>query len=368
MISTKKQLLEPDNQNGFEFEENFNKRSIYSKKNIDIGFFNIIQKMDIRQPSVGEIINAAYVGETSSHLLFDAYFKDYIRINNRVYESKFLKNTKIGDKIDVLIINVDEKNFMIEGSISTIYENKVHDNLKALPYESCIMGIIREMAPAGYWVDIVYQGVTINGFMPNTLAGINRLHDPESIVGMEMNLMIESYSKDEGTYIVSRKRYLQSLIPEAIKELEYKKKYTGHITGTTEFGAFVEFNECLTGMIHKSNINPIYIDKLSEIQPGTEVDFYIKEIIKDKIILTQTQKKSLWDTIEIGQVLSGIVKENKQFGTLVTLDDETIGLIHISELEKFEELPKNGQTIKVKIIAIDRQNRKIFLTTNQRKK
>ena len=95
------------------------------------------------------------------------------------------------------------------------------------------------MNPAGYDIEIVHDGITLPGFMPNTLAGINKLHDPNSIVGETFNVMIESYAQQEGTYIVSRRKYLQTLIPDAIKQLEYGKIYSGHVTGTTPFGASV---------------------------------------------------------------------------------------------------------------------------------
>ena len=160
--------------------------------------------------------------------------------------------------------------------------------------------------------------------MPNTLAGINKLYDPNSIVGQTFEVMIESYAEQEGTYIVSRRKYLQSLIPTAIKQLKYGEVYSGHVTGTTPFGVFVEFNECLTGMIHKANVNPEWQEKLTSIKPGFNIEFYIKEVIKDKIILTQILRETLWDNIKNGQTLSGVVRETKQFGTLVSLDDETV--------------------------------------------
>ena len=62
------------------------------------------------------------------------------------------------------------------------------------------------------------------------------------------------------------------------------------------------------------------------------------------------------------QVITGKVKDNKQFGTLVYLDAETIGLIHISELEKIGKTLQEGQTVKVKVIAIERTIRKIYLS------
>jgi len=98
--------------------------------------------------------------------------------------------------------------------------------------------------------------------------------------------------------------------------------------------------------------------------PGYEIQFYVKEIIKgDKIILTQILRENLWDTIKIGQLLTGKVKENKQFGTLLFLDDETIGLIHNSEIEKVGGRNyHDGQSVKVKVIAIERSTRKIYLS------
>jgi small subunit ribosomal protein S1 len=198
--------------------------------------------------------------------------------------------------------------------------------------------------------------------MPNTLAGINKLYDPTSIIGDTFQVMVESFSEHEGTYIVSRRKYLQSLIPDEISNLEFNTLYGGRVTGTTPFGIFVEFNECLTGMIHKANVTEDWQNRISEIKPGQEIEFYIKEIIKDKIILTQVLRETLWDNIKNGQLIEGRVKDVKQFGTLVILDDETVGLIHTSEMEKLGKKFTSGQDIRVKVLSVDRSSRKIFLT------
>ena len=70
----------------------------------------------------------------------------------------------------------------------------------------------------------------------------------------------------------------------------------------------------------------------------------------------------MWDTIKIGQNLTGVVKDNKQFGCLFYLDKETIGLLHNSELEKVNRTFNIGQEVKLKVIAIERMNRKIYLS------
>lgn len=321
-------------------------------------------------PIKGEVYTLSYIGMNNESLMFDGGFKDYVRVENKPSELKYFKSLKTGDQVDLLIHNINNKKFLIEGSIAQLYESKAHDTIKSLREEDSILALIKELTPAGFNVELQHDSIILPGFMPNTLAGVNKLSDPESLIGKSMEVMIESFSKEEGTYIVSRRKYLEKLIPEAIKSLKLNTVYTGYVTGTTDFGVFVEFAPtqggeiCLTGMIHKTNIDPEWQDKIKSISPGYEIQFYIKEIIaKDsRLILTQILRETLWDTIRINQVLTGKVKENKQFGTLVYLDEETIGLIHISELEKSGKNYNDGQNVKVKVIAIERPIRKIYLS------
>jgi len=318
---------------------------------------------DIAIPEAGQVISAKYTGKAAGQFVFSVKgYKDDVRIDDKVSESKYFKNLNLDDMIDVLITEVNQTAFMIKGSVSSLYESRAHANLKSLVEGESVMVTVKSLNPAGYDVELIHGGVTLPGFMPNTLAGINKLHDPMSIVGQTFSVMIESYAQNEGTYIVSRRKYLQTLIPEAVKQLNYGEVYQGHVTGTTPFGVFVEFNECLTGMIHKANVNPEWAEKLTSISPGFEIDFYIKEVIKDKIILTQILRETLWDNIKNGQIIEGTVKDTKAFGTLVNLDDETVGLIHTSEMEKLGKKFSQGQDIKVKVLSVDRMSRKIFLT------
>lgn len=345
-------------------EESFRKR----KKGNDYDkLLELYNSSEVVTVSKGETVNAIYEGIYSSFHMFSVNgLKDNIRIDFKASENKYLRELKIGDKTDIFISEVNESNFIIKGSLVDLYEKRAHANLKAISNDTFVTVFIRETNPAGYSVDILHNSVILPGFMPNTLAGINKLHNPESIVGTNMEVMIESFSEQEGTYIVSRRKYLEKLIPDEIKKLKYNTVYTGNVTGTTPFGVFIEFNTCFTGMIHKANINQDWADKLTQIPAGTEIDFYIKEIVKEKgrykIILTQILRESLWDSIQINQIIEGKVKSVKPFGTLVLLDEETIGLVHNSEIEKNKQKIEENQSIKVKVISIDRSIRKIFLT------
>ena len=334
---------------------------------IDNELEELFKFIQVESPKAGMVTRAKYKGVYSDQFVFEANnFKDDIRVDYKPAETKYLKNCEVGDEVDVLITSINNTNFLIKGSIASLYESIAHDNMKSLEEGESVTAYVRALNPAGYDVEIVNGGVTLQGFMPNTLAGINKLYDPTSIIGDTFEVMIESITDSnsgyDGTYIVSRRKYLQSLIPESISSLEHNVLYTGNVTGTTPFGIFVEFNECLTGMIHKANVSPEWQDRIDEIKPGQGIEFYVKEIIKNKIILTQVLRETLWDTIDNGQIISGIVKDVKPFGTLVKLDDETIGLIHTIEMEKIRKNFSKGQEINVRVLLVDRSNRKIFLT------
>ena len=212
--------------------------------------------------------------------------------------------------------------------------------------------------------------------MPNTLAGVNRLtvEQSEVLVGTDLTVMLESLQQEKGVYVVSRKKYLKSLIPEAIdilredKKLDEPKVYSGTVTGTKDFGIFIEFapndeTECrLTGMVHKVNVNPEWQNKLDQIPAGSDIDFYVRDILKgDRIILTQILRESLWDTIRVGQVKDGVVRAVKPFGALVSLDVETTGLIQNTYIEKSGKTLKKGDNIKVKVVSVIKDDRKIYL-------
>jgi ribosomal protein S1 len=133
-------------------------------------------------------------------------FKDDVRIEQM---SQSLINSNV-DEVDVLITDVNHGTYFIKGSISAMYENMAHENMKSLKKENLLL--LRALNPAGYDVELENCGVTLSGFMPNTLAGINKLYDPTSIIGETFQVMIESFSEYEGTYIVSRRKYLQSYL------------------------------------------------------------------------------------------------------------------------------------------------------------
>lgn len=319
----------------------------------------------IKVPTPGMVHEGVYIGQDDVHFLLDCGFKDLVRVPKNRDESSFLSQIEIGTIVKVIILQiVDEKEYYIKGSVSYIYKEEAFQMLSEMEDDYYVRVQVDELTLAGYNCTLKINGCEIDAFLPQILAGVNKIHDDEKedLVGKDLEMCVESYSSDKGTWIVSRRKYLKQLIPAFIQNLETDVDYTGSVTGTAKYGVFVEFNECLTGMIHRSNLKEDLRNNFESIKPGDDITFNVKEIIKgNRIILTQVEKSSLWDTISIGQKLEGTIKEHKPFGSLVILDHETLGLIHTSELSDEIKEMESGDKINVKVLAVDRPNRKIFL-------
>lgn len=357
----------------FPFLDNRKILKIKSNEDISKEYLEMYAEMEktflsLKDVKVNEVINGKIVRIKDKEIYVDFGYKDVIYVD-KPKKSTILTELKIGDFVDVLITEISNNPFLIRGSITELIKQNVHNKMRHF-FENKLplVASVKSLIPAGYMMDIHMDNITIEAFMPNTLAGVNKLSDNESIMGEIFEVMLETLQQEKGVYVVSRRKYLQSLIPEEVKKLKTGKVYNGKVTGTTPFGVFVQFSatsdgpDCLTGMVHKANIDPIWHDKWEKIVPGMGIDFYVKEVIKNnKIILTQILKESLWDSIKVGKILTGKIKDIKNFGALIQLDEETIGLIQTVYINKNNKKLNIGDEIKVKIISLIREDRKIYL-------
>jgi small subunit ribosomal protein S1 len=367
----------------FEKLKNENKVFKYKNKNKNISltedYLYFLKRLEestsqsFKQIEEGEIVEGTIVNIDKKEIIIDINFKDNVFVESKTIDQDMFQNLHVGDPINVMIIEISDNPYYIKGSLNDLLKLNISNIIKEhFNEEKPFYATVKESQPAGYYLDLEVEGQIVDAFMPNTLAGVNKLYDPNSIVGQKFEVMIETLEQDKGIYVVSRKKYLETLIPERIKQLkkewirEKGKIYEGNITGTTPFGAFVEFCEYLTGMIHRYNVNPEWQtdEKWATLKPGMDVNFYIKDIItrKNKIILTQIIRESLWDTIKVDDVIKGKVISIKPFGALVQLDEETNGLIQNTYLQKNKIDLKMGQDIEVKVTSIMKDERKINLS------
>jgi len=334
-------------------------------------FLDCFHDLPVPSINVGDVVMGKISSINTKEIVIDVNYKDSVFVDIKGADLKITQKLNKGDDINVMITSVEDNPYEIKGSITELIKIEVANKLRSFYRENTsLLAHVTETIPAGFMLDIEMDNINITAFMPNTLAGVNRLtpNQSGSLVGSDISVMLETLQQEKGVYVVSRKKYLQSLIPLEIEKIkadrlvDAEKVYTGTVTGTKDFGVFIEFNDCLTGMIHKVNLNPAFQDKITEIESGTVIDFYVRDVLKgDKIILTQILRESLWDTIRVGQIKEGTVRVVKPFGALIALDDETTGLVQNTYIEKSGKSLTKGDKVQVKIVSVIKDDRKIYL-------
>ena len=256
---------------------------------------------------------------------------------------------------------------MVASISDAIHEVKVNELISCIGNKTTAFTCkVEELIHGGYWVNI--SGIRC--FMPGSLAGLNKLYDFEMILGKELIVMPVTFSKEKNTIVVSHREYLRTLVPSTIDNLKetVKNKRSGFVTGTTDFGIFVEFDSCLTGLIPASDLDDITLSKFNsrEIKPGHNIEFWCKEIISNtKIILSQKGPIiDAWDEAaeryKPMMITNGKVSKITNYGIFVELEKGLSGLVHKS---KMKDLTFNkGDIIEVKITGVNPSERKITMT------
>jgi len=281
-------------------------------------------------------------------------------------EKNIVDNYTIGDSLAVMITAiVDDDNYNIYGSFHELKLKELSQFLdSAVTNKTVLTGIVKDMSFAGYTVTAYVDDQEINLFMPHLLTDVNKLPDPNSIMFKEIEFVLqEVYKEGQKSYLASRKQHLLNKMQGELRKLVIGNIYSGYVTGSTDFAVFVQFNECLTGMIHKTNLSPEAVELLDkgEVVPGMLIEFYVKGITKGKLFLTQMLRDSLWDNIKVNDILTGKVSTIKDFGLMVDLDYETKGLLHKSVLPKTVESYKKGESVTVVVTNVDKNRRQITL-------
>jgi len=340
-------------------------RKGYSKEHYDM------ITNSINEPKLYKTYEGIYIGISDNDILLNCGFKDYVRVKGTTEELNFLKifDVKKGDKLNVILLAITDttSKYSIDGSISMIYKQEAFEMLKNIKHNEYVPVKVEDLNKAGYNTTILLNGCEINAFLPQYLAGMNKLPEDSrsKLVGNTYNMCVESFANDRGTWIVSRRGYLKLIKPQYMEELNTEEIYEGCVTDTTNFGIFIELFECVTGLLHKSNLDEETSIKLEKnsIKPGDKISVRVKEITRKKqVIFTQNDEKSLWDTIKKGDVLGGTIKTHWDFGgALIKLDYDTYGLISNNEMTNEVEQLDEGSKVKVKILNLDKENRKIYL-------
>ena len=282
----------------------------------------------------------------------------------------------IDDEIEVQVIAIGEEN----DKISLGLKQKTSD-----PWENVEEKYIIGSKVSGTVVNIVNYGVfvqleeAVEGLIHvSEMAWTRRNVAPSRIVtkGDEIEAIVLEISKEEKRISLGIKQLQQN--PWELLEQKYPvgTKITGRIRNLTNFGAFVEIEEGIDGLIHTSDLS--WTERASNpqemLKEGDEVEVVVLQIDASErrvsLGLKQTQPDP-WDEVpekyKVGSIVRGQVVNLTSFGAFTKLEEGIDGLIHISEIadrriDRPEEVVKVGDELDVKVINLDPKGRRIGLS------
>lgn len=281
------------------------------------------------------------------------------------------------DEIDVYVISPNDGEGYVELSLIRVLQIKEKEEIKeSFKEQKNITVKIKEETKGGV---IAYYG-NIRVFIPGSLASRERI-ELSTLVGKELEIRITELDFRNNKVIGSRR---------VIEEEEYNKnkksiwanlkegeKRNGIVKKLVKFGAFVDIGG-VEGLIHLSDLSWERVNRAEDVvKEGDKVEVFIGSVDREKERLSLILKdiaKEPWtvhsEDIKEGDIVEGKVVRLTAFGAFVELYKGIEGLVHISEITddniaKPSEVLEVNQKVKVKVLNINREDKKIALSIKE---
>ncbi len=334
---------------------------------------NFLVKNNLLKPAkVGDVVEGKVIVKESGKLFLDlGPIGTGIIYGKEFYEAKDkIKDLKIGDNLFAKIISLENEEGYIELSISQAGRELAFEALKQKKERGeKILVKISRVNKGGLLTEVMgipaFLPVSqlVSEHYPRVEKGdpTKILRELQKFIGKELEVKILDLSQKKEQIILSEKAKELDKMKEILKNYKVGNLVEGEITGITDFGAFLRFDQNLEGLIHISELDWKIVEDPSEIvKVGDKVKAKIIEISDDKVFLSlKALKKDPWKDIEKkykkGDIIKGKITKFNTFGAFVQLTSEIQGLCHISEFgarPKMEEKLKIGKEYNFRILEI----------------
>lgn len=241
-----------------------------------------------------------------------------------------------------------------------------------------LQGIVKNITDYGAFIDL--GGV--DGLLHVTDISWKRVNHPSEVlqVGQTVDVQIIRFNQENGRISLGMKQLEKDPWDEAKSKYVEGAKFTGRVTNIADYGAFVELENGIEGLVHvsemswtKKNVHPGKIVSTSQ-----EVDVIVLEIDEEKRRISLGIKEcqeNPWEQFakdhKVGQELEGQVQNVTEFGLFVGMPGDIDGMVHLSDVsweDESEEALKaftKDQTVKVKILDIDAEKERVALGIKQ---
>jgi len=325
----------------------------------------------------GQIVKGTVIEIRSKEVMVDIGYKSEGSVPASEFED-LDEELKVGDEVDVLILQLEDR----EGMVVLSYEQAVFkqnwDNIKAICEEGGrIKGRIKAAVKGGLIVNI-----GVEAFLPSSQIDVNTPSDLDAYVGQAHEFKVVKLNLERQNIVLSRRelieeersaqraKLLDEMVPGDIRK--------GTVKNLTDFGAFIDLNG-LDGLLHITDMSWGRITHPSQLLVvGQELEVVVLDINKEseRVSLGLKQKQeNPWENIDekfpIGEKVSGKVVNLMPYGAFVELEPGVEGLVHVTELSwtkrinKPSEVLKADQEIEAVVLGINRDEQKISLGVRQ---
>jgi small subunit ribosomal protein S1 len=280
----------------------------------------------------------------------------------------------------VVKVNIPTENVVVSHKV--LVEEEIADQrtaiLESLERGQILEGIVKAITDFGVFVDL--GGV--DGLIHITDLSWGRINHPNEVVKLDEVLKVVVTDFDEAKKRISLS--LKKLLPHPWEKIDEKynigDKVSGRVVSLTDYGAFIEIEKGIEGLIHNSEMSwTQHIKHPSQVVAmGQVLEAVILSLDKDekKISLGIKQLEpdpwqSLMVKYPVGSKHSGVARNLTNFGVFVELEPGVDGLVHISDLSWTKkirhpgEVVKKGETLEVTVLGVDVDQRKISLGHKQ---
>jgi len=283
---------------------------------------------------------------------------------------------KVGEEISVMIIEVDRERERVSLGLKQTTPNP-WDGIEAkFAVGTKVHGKVVNLVPYGAFVEI-QEGV--EGLVHVTeLSWTKRISKPSEVlkVGQEIDAVVLAVNKEEQKISLGVRQL--EVNPWSMVRHNYPvgARVRGKVRNLTNYGAFIELEEGIDGMVHVSDMSwTRKVNHPSEVlKKGDEVEAIVLDVDTDQQRISLGQKQLTqdpWEEIDrffrVGDVVKGKVSKITNYGAFVELQNDIDGLVHISQIneehvEKIKDVLKVGQEVTARVIKVDHNDRRIGLS------
>jgi small subunit ribosomal protein S1 len=287
-----------------------------------------------------------------------------------------------GQNIPVKVVKLNRKrgNVVVSRKLAVLEEVEARKNvtLEALHEGSVLTGTVKNLTEYGAFIDLG----GIDGLLHVTDISYGRVTHPSEVLhlGEEITVQVLKYDPAKERVSLGMKQLMPDPWEGVAERFPVNTRIVGRVVSVTDYGAFIEIDSGVEGLIHISEMTWSRRMKHPSkvVHPGDQVESVVLEVnTKDRRIslgLKQLEANP-WTTVEqrysVGSVVEGRVRNMTEFGAFIEIEEGIDGLVHISDLSWTKrvkhpsEVLRKGSMVQAVILAIDANHKRLSLGVKQ---